>query len=191
MGYHTDFYGSFKFDKPVEPWLIEYINKFCDSRRMKRDNFKIKELYPNWADLCFKGELGVDGEYFIGGSGFMGQDRDDSVLDLNRPAKTQPGLWCQWIVAKDGTYLAWDGQEKFYEYEAWLVYLINNFFSPLGYVLNGEVRWQGEDSEDFGTIFVIDNVVEMEYGIHVSSMADMDDDALIKELEKRGYKVTA
>ena len=190
MGYTTDFSGSFEFDKPVEPWLIEYINKFCETRRMKRNNDKIKELYPNWKDLCFKGNLGVEGEYFIGGIGFMGQTSDDSVIDNNRPAQTQPGLWCQWVVSEDGKRLEWDGCEKFYNYMEWLDYLIVEFFNPLGYILNGSVEWQGEDYDDLGTIVVTDNVVDIEYGIRVSSMDCIDDNILIQELEKRGYKVT-
>ena len=191
MGYTTDFFGSFNFNKPVEPWLIEYIDKFCNSRRMKRDNEKIKELYPKWKDLCFNEELGTEGEYFIGGIGFMGQTEDDSVINGNAPASTQPGLWCQWIISEDGLRLEWDGGEKFYYYDEWLGYLIANFFDPLGYVLNGSVEWQGEDYDDFGTITVTDNVIDMEEGIRISSMSNISDDALIEELEKRGYKVTA
>ena len=191
MGYTTDFNGSFKFNKPVEPWLIEYINKFCNSRRMKRDNNKIKELYPKWKDLCFNGELGFEGEYFVGGIGFMGQGGDDSVLNHNAPAFTQPGLWCQWIITDDGECLEWDGGEKFYYYEEWLEYLIENFFAPLGYVLNGDVSFQGEDYDDFGVIVVTDNVVSTEDGIRITSMDELDDETLIEELEKRGYKVTA
>lgn len=190
MGYTTDFYGSFEFNKPVEPWLIDYINKFSESRRMRRDNEKIKELYPKWKDLCFNGELGVEGEYFIGGVGFMGQTEDDSVLNGNAPARTQPGLWCDWVVTKDGTCLMWNGAEKFYYYEEWLEYLIENFFTPLGYVLNGSVGWQGEDYDDFGTITVTDNIIELEEGIRVTSMDEFDDRTLIEELEKRGYKVS-
>ena len=34
----------------------------------------------------------------------------------------------------------------------WLQYIINNFIEPWGYVLNGEVNWQGERAEDIGTI---------------------------------------
>jgi hypothetical protein len=190
MGYTTDFYGSFEFNKPVEPWLIEYINKFSESRRMRRDNEKIKELYPKWKDLCFNGELGTEGEYFIGGIGFMGQTEDDSVLNGNAPARTQPGLWCDWVITEDGTGLMWNGAEKFYYYEEWLEYLIENFFAPLGYVLNGSVGWQGEDYDDFGTITVTDNVIELEEGIRVTSMEEFDDKTLIEELEKRGYKVS-
>lgn len=190
MGYTTDFMGRFEFNKPVEPWLIEYVNKFCETRRMKRDNEKIKELFPNWKDLCFKGELGVDGEYFIGGIGFMGQGCDDSVIDQNRPPRTQPELWCQWIVSEDGMYLEWDGGEKFYSYCEWLDYLICEFFHPLGYVLNGYVEWQGEDYDDFGTLTVTDNVWTAESGVRASAMSCISDERLIEELESRGYKVS-
>lgn len=189
MGYTTDFYGQFEFNKPVEPWLIEYVNKFCETRRMKRDNEKIKELYPNWKDLCFNGELGTDGEYFVGGTGFYGQGRDQSILEYNRPASTQPELWCQWVVTEDGKYLEWDEGEKFYEYEEWLEYLIKNFFEPFGYVLNGDVEFQGEAYDDFGVISVVNNMVNINYGLRIASMDYVDDTTLIDELVKRGYKV--
>jgi hypothetical protein len=35
------------------------------------------------------------------------------------------------------------------------------FLAPWGYVLNGEVEWQGEDEEDTGKILVVDNSVEV------------------------------
>lgn len=190
MGYSTDFFGKFEFNKPVEPWLIEYVNKFCETRRMKRDNDKIKELFPNWKDLCFNGELGYDGEYFVGGTGMMGQGHDDSIINYNSPAFTQPGLWCQWVVTEDGKYLEWDGGEKFYSYMEWLDYLVCEFFQPMGYVLNGSVEYQGEDYDDFGTITVTDNVVVIEYGVRESFMSCISDERLIEELESRGYKVS-
>ena len=191
MGYTTDFYGSLQFNKPVAPWLVEYINKFSDTRRMKRDPEKIKALFPDYGKLCFNGELGDDGEYFIGGLDFCGQTQDESVIDHNTPPKTQPGLWCQWIINEKENCLEWDGGEKFYNYEEWLEYLIDNFFEPLGYVLNGDIEWQGEEYADLGTIHVVDNLVTTEEGIRVSSIKEISTDTLIKELERRGYKVTA
>ena len=191
MGYTTDFYGSLEFNKPVAPWLVEYINKFSSTRRMKRDPKKIKELFPDYGKMCFNGELGINGEYFIGGVGFFGQDADESVIDHNTPPATQPGLWCQWVINEVSNRLEWDGGEKFYNYEAWLEYLIDNFFDPLDYVLNGDIEWQGEESDDVGVIHVENNVVNVEYGVHVYSMSAMDTDDMIKELEKRGFKVTA
>ena len=191
MGYDTYFNGSLKFNKPVENWLVEYINKFNKTRRMKRDNAKIKELYPDWKKLCFAGNLGEDGEYFVGGVGYYGQDSDGSVLDKNDPARTQPGLWCSWIIGGNNEELEWDGNERFYDYVEWLEYMIDNFFAPLGYALDGTISWEGEECDDFGNIHVNNNIVRVEYGIRVDSLSDIDTDDMIKELELRGYKVTA
>ena len=188
MGYTTDFSGSLSFNKPVEKWLVDYLDKFNETRRMKRDPEKIKKVFPNWKDFCFNGDLGTEGEYFVGGLGFCGQDSDASVLDHNYPAKTQPGLWCQWKVTEDA--LEWDGGEKFYNYEEWLEYLIDNFFEPLGYILNGEIAWQGEENDDFGTISVEDNIISMNYGMRIVDMGCLPTETIIAELERRGYAVT-
>lgn len=106
----------------------------------------------------------------------------------NRAPSTQPGLWCQWIINENGD-LAWDEGEKFYEYEEWLVYLIDNFFAPSGYICNGDIEFQGEDMEDFGTIHVENNVVTIQYGMRISSLEDISDEDLIAEAERRGFKM--
>ena len=161
MGYTTYFSGEFTFNKPVTDELKTYINKFSDTRRMARDNDIIKALYPNWQELCFNGELGRSGEYFIGGQGFAGQDEDLSILNYNM-SDPQPGLWCQWIITND--VLVWDGGEKFYNYVEWLEYLIKHFFAPLGYLLSGTVFYEGEDPDDFGKIIATNNEVRVVYG---------------------------
>ena len=165
MGYTTYFSGEFKFNKPVTEELKTYINKFSDTRRMVRDNSRIKEIFPNWRELCFNGNLGLDGAYFVGGDGFAGQREDDSIINYNS-AGNQPGLWCQWII-NDNNELVWDGGEKFYNYVEWLEYLIEHFFAPLGYELNGTVAYDGEDPDDFGRIIVSDNFVKIAYGHRV------------------------
>ena len=162
MGYTTYFDGAFQFDKPVTDELKSYINKFSDTRRMMRDNGLIQAVYPNWKELCFNGELGRNGEYFIGGTGCCGQDIDLSVINHNM-SDPQPGLWCQWVI-NDNNELMWDQGEKFYNYVEWLEYLIEHFFEPSGYVLNGTVFYEGEDSDDFGKIVVINNRVRLFYG---------------------------
>ena len=188
MGYNTYFDGALEFNKEISFELADYINKFANVRHMRRDVNKIKELYPNWKDLCYNGNLGLDGEYFIGGKGSFGQAYDESIRSGNSPADSQPGLWCQWIINGDGC-LAWDGGEKFYDYKEWLVYLIKHFFEPEGYILNGEIDFEGEDSDDFGQIVVVDNKVSIEYGIRVDSISDISDDNLIEELKRRGYSI--
>lgn len=187
MGYTTDFEGQFKTNRPLTETEMDYINKFGDTRRMKRDVNKLMEMFkgkfghPTRPDNPY----GKDGEFFVGGKGWAGQDHDDSIIDHNTPpgqlsynemsefndrysenqnrivnGYSQPGLWCQWRFT-DETTLEWDGSEKFYNYIQWLKYLINNFFEEWGIKLNGEVSWIGEDSSDKGKIVVENNKVRV------------------------------
>ncbi len=77
----------------------------------------------------------------------------------------QPGLWCQWVPNDDGTVIEHDGREKFYEYTAWIEYLIHHFLGPWGYKLNGDVYWDGEESDDKGLIEIKDNVVKVKHAV--------------------------
>lgn len=162
MGYTTYFEGFFTITPALTPEQFIYLTKFSRTRRMKR-NADLAQKMPDPIRLAHTVELasvGVDGEYFVGGEGFYGQDVDTSVIDTNTPPSTQPGLWCQWTPSDDGTRLKWDGGEKFYSFIEWLEYLVKHFFIPWKRELNGRVRWQGEDPEDIGIIRVRNNLVE-------------------------------
>lgn len=161
MGYSTDFSGRFDVTPPLSRDMVAYLDNFAGTRRMLRDPEVIKEIYPDWEDDCFFGELGVDGEYFVGAGGDFGQAHDDSIIDYNRPPADQPGLWCQWVPTDDGTALEWDQGEKFYAYVPWLYYLMEHFLIPNGYTLNGTVHYEGEDRDDVGDIIVEDNCVSV------------------------------
>jgi len=163
MGYATTFDGCFVLNKPLEQKQKDYLTAFADTRRMKR-NAEAAIQFPDPIRNAVDLPIGVEGEYFVGGRGFCGQDRDDSILDYNESASTQPGLWCKWVPTEDGTAIEWSGAEKFYNYVEWLVYLVNNFLKPWGYVLNGQVDWQGEETEDFGTLYVKNNRVTTAVG---------------------------
>ena len=67
--------------------------------------------------------------------------------------------YCQWKPNKDGRFIEWDGNEKFYKYKEWLKYLIRNFFEPKGYILNGQVSYQGEEIGDTGFIIIKNNIM--------------------------------
>lgn len=154
---------------------------------MKRDPKKAS-LLPDPLREAVGLPIGPEGAYYVGADRFDGgPGADDSVLDYNHPPGdpgmqhggdfmddfniylvereeardngAQPGLWCQWVPSEDGTSIIWDDGEKFYEYTRWLVYLIENFLKPWGYILNGEVNWHGEESSDQGCIFVKNNEV--------------------------------
>lgn len=163
MGYTTDFYGEFELDKPLSSKHRAYLTAFSDTRRMMRNKSKLPERITRiHSDSQLKNE--VEGEYFVDGGGMCGQDADSSVIDYNYPPSTQPGLWCQWVPNEEGTAILWNESEKFYNYTEWLEYIIDNFLAPFGYVLSGEVKWEGEEHSDIGLIIVKDNRVTTKAG---------------------------
>jgi hypothetical protein len=181
MGYTTDFDGHFELSRQLTETERDYIQKFNDTRHMRRDVEKLHEVYNGKYGNPFaktrEEVYGREGEYFIGAD-----TQDGTVLDINdspgTPAKmdnwvaywqlrqdriktgeAMPGLWCQWTVDINGTRLEWDGGEKFYNYTEWLTYLITNFFDKWGVKLNGIVYWEGENSEDKGKLIIDDSVL--------------------------------
>lgn len=149
MGYTTEFSGVFKvLPKPIEEDLVDYLVKFAETRRMKRN---------------LDSRYGIDGEFYVYGSGFMGQDKEKNIIDSNYPPSTQPGLWCQWIPSSDGSVIKWDGGEKFYDYVEWLKYIEENFLIPFGRYLDGDVIWQGEDIMDRGRIIADKDFIKVAY----------------------------
>lgn len=163
MGYTTDFEGAFELDRPLTPKHKEYLERFSETRRMTRDSNTAKKL-PDPIREAVGLPIGVDAGFFIGGTGEMGQGDDPSVLSHNDPPKNQPSLWCLWAPSDDGKALVWNGSEKFYHYKSWIVYLIENFLKPWGYIVNGTVTWQGEESSDKGIMIVVNNVLQSKLG---------------------------
>jgi len=148
MGYTTTFEGQFTFNKPLDEETFAFLTKFSQTRRMKR-NLGL--------------EYGVEGEFFVDGLGYMGQDETPDVIDENEPPATQPGLWCQWRPTEDRQHLKWSRMEKFYDYIEWLEYIISKITAPRGYILDGKVTWQGEDEQDKGFLIVINNEVSTKH----------------------------
>ncbi len=155
MGYTTEFKGHFTLDKPLRPERAAYLHAFAGTRRMKRDPSKAKALADPKREAVGL-SIGVEGGYFVGGTGLAGQDRDASVLDYNHEPDEQPGLWCGWVPTKDGGGIKWNKKEKFYNYVEWLNYLINHFLVPWGYEISGKVKYQGESRSDCGTVKIVE-----------------------------------
>jgi hypothetical protein len=156
MGYTTTFDGTFHLNKRLFDSEAIYLLEFSRTRRMQR-NPAILQNIPDPAREAVGLSLGEEGCYFVNQE--WDEDSEVSIVNYNRPPKTQPGLWCQWIPTADGGGIKWNGTEKFYYYIEWLQYIINNFIEPWGYILNGEVNWQGEDAEDIGIIVVASNQI--------------------------------
>ena len=149
MGYTTEFNGRFNLDKQLTDTDMEFLSKLASTRRMKRN------VDP---------EYGVEGEFFVDGKGFMGQDHnDETIIDYNNPPSTQPSLWCQWVPTSDRRGIEWDCGEKFYGYDEWLQYICDKILAPKGYILNGAVEFRGEDWVDAGLLICEDNKVRIQY----------------------------
>lgn len=157
-GYTTEFEGRFDLDRPLTTEHNNYLLAFSQTRRMRR-NAKITVKRDDRLRVAACLPVGVEGGYFVGETGWAGQDKGIDVLDYNAPPAGQPGLWCQWVPTRYLDGIEWDGAEKFSDYVEWLRYLIEHFLAPWGYTLNGTVTWQGEEIGDVGRIVCADNVV--------------------------------
>lgn len=154
MGYTTDFEGSFKLTPALSAKQIAYLNAFANTRRMVRDTAKCEQVSDPLREAVGL-PVGYQGEFcvFSHDKGFMGQDRDATVIEYNDAPHNQPGLWCKWVPTEDGERIEWDGSEKFYDYVEWIKYLNDNFLKRWGITINGEVKWYGEEREDVGAIY--------------------------------------
>ncbi len=72
-----------------------------------------------------------------------------------------PSQYCQWKVADDWQTIAWNGGEKFYGYIGWIRLINDNYLRPKGYVLNGEVAFQGEEVKDCGRIVATNGIIQV------------------------------
>ncbi len=93
---------------------------------------------------------------------------DDTALkafyDITDDAYPGPDSPCDWQLGDDNATLGWNGMEKFYHWQEWLQYIVDQILTPAGVMMNGTVDYQGEDRDDFGQIVVIDNVVKKMVG---------------------------
>ena len=163
MGYTTNFEGQFNLDKPLTQEHAAYLTAFSESRRMARDAEKAEKLSDPVREAVSL-PIGKEAGYFVGGGGLAGQEHDDSIIDYNEAPNGQPGLWCQWVPTEDLQGIEWNGGEKFYDYIEWIQYLIHNFLGTWGYVVSGEVSWEGESSDDLGKIIIVNNEVTTKAG---------------------------
>lgn len=161
MGYSTDFTGHFSVTPTLTSTHAAYFRAFSETRHMIRDEKVCASLLDPVREAAIL-PIGREARFFTG------EDVAGSVLAYNNEPEGVPGLWCQWVPTEDGTGIEWDQGEKFYEYEAWLTYLIKTFLDPWGYELNGTVQYRGEDPEDFGVLVVENNLLKVHEGVRTA-----------------------
>ena len=158
MGYTTEFTGHFTISPPLEPEQVRYLQTLSETRRMRRNEFSVAKL-PDAVRKAVGLPVGQDGQFYVGSTANFGQSQTSDVVDYNEPPRGQPGLRLQWVPSDDGGSLEWNGSEKFYYYVEWLDYIAANFLIPWGRKLDGIVRYQGEEADDFGEIRAHSNVI--------------------------------
>ena len=91
-----------------------------------------------------------------------------------------PEMACDWQISSNKKRLEWDSEERYYENDLndqWLNYLIEKFFKPWGYVLNGKIGWVNDDQESGMTV------------INNNRVATLTSEEIQKRLEMRLQKL--
>lgn len=184
MGYYTDFDGCFSIKPYLQPRHAAYLEAFLQKRHCRYDE-KMLQSIPDPLREAVELPVGPDGLFSLVVEEADTHWLEDGIalepkmvglrpglrLDVNAPASGVPHLYCQWQIAPypntDPTKERWElsgpaESSKFYGYNRWLVFLLKHFFMPWGYVLNGEVRWAGENVDDRGRIDITRNAVRID-----------------------------
>lgn len=170
MGYNTEFTGAVTITPPLNPHEIDYLQRFAETCHVHRTKG------PYILESVVQGSQE--------GTESPGEEPWADVIDSGRPPHGQPDLWCKWAPIAEGTAIAWNGWEKFYDAEYWLAYLVDTFLKPgaavalerdhpvpgrvypaalaeftFDHVVNGVIEAKGEWPDDRWRIEVRDNSV--------------------------------
>ena len=181
MGYYTDFYGrcvvsvggidipsSQKYLISEKPEQLLKNAKLFQSENILDDLNVIESLalINLLSETRRMGRnvnpyFGTEGEWFIDFQALdvLGQEQRDNIIDYNEPPKTQPWLWLGMCFKYDpllNKLFFYLKNGKNYYYPEWISYLKDNILDKHNIFLNGEIEWDGEDSEDKGTIIFKD-----------------------------------
>lgn len=87
--------------------------------------------------------------------------------DLIKEGERPKGGYMQWVPSETLDAIVWDQNEKFYDYEAWLSWLVK-WLAARGINGAGQLDWRGESSDDIGKIIVVDDLITVEKGAKLS-----------------------
>lgn len=86
---------------------------------------------------------------------------------INEGKRPQTG-YMQWVPSETLDAIVWDQNEKFYDYEQWLAWLVK-WLGVRGIKGAGQLDWRGESSDDIGRITVVDESITVERGTKTKS----------------------
>lgn len=123
MGYRTEIFGEFVLDKKLKPEHKNYLEKFAETRRVRR----IPELLINRPNPILHAAglpIGEEGAYFVDIPDNEEDEMDDpSICNYSAVPKGQPHLYCDWTPSEDGSKIVWLEADKSYGYIEWIQYL--------------------------------------------------------------------
>jgi hypothetical protein len=92
--------------------------------------------------------------------------RFDGKLQLNKKpsSKALENLksienQCQWQLTKDQLGIEHNGEDKFWDYEYWLQWIIDFILEPDEIVVKGKIQYRGSSFDDIGYLYVESNRV--------------------------------
>lgn len=137
MGFTTVFWGAVGIAPALNRRERSYLRRFAAIRRQRTSA----------------------GPYHAEPGGLLAwRRRRPEILDHDTPPEGQPNLWCQWVPARGGAELRWDGREKFYDAADWMRYLVDHFLRPGALAAGaGDPRLAGFtfDHRCDGTVFAL------------------------------------
>lgn len=91
----------------------------------------------------------------------MAEARD--LLTYNEEPEKIPnppvqGGYMQWVPSRTLKAIGWDGNQTFYDYEAWLTWVCA-WLKERGIGTAGQLLWSGEQPDDTGELLVVDGEV--------------------------------
>ena len=159
MGYNVYYGGEFYIYKTstgrkgkLPDNLAKILINLSKTRRMNRDIKKLAEFLKISVKEC-KEKYGNYGELYFHNDDQMGQTHTPDIIDFNNPPPTQPSLWCNFTYDISKKAVVWNGNDKTRNGIEWINYILN-FLLKNGYEMRGKMEWEGEDSQDRGTINV-------------------------------------
>lgn len=165
--YNIKFEGYFNITPKLSDYDRYYLLNFNLTPRYKRDPILLQKHYNG--QNGYKGDYGVDGEYFINYKITAEKDsiESDTFLNFLDDYKTiisdkqlpsdQPGVFCPWKPNDTGDKLIVSDSYQYNHNYGWLKWLITSFFKDK-YKLNGEFIIQ---SSNIKKISIKDNDIKI------------------------------
>ena len=116
-------------------------------------------------NIEFDGEFELDRELTMKDYRWLTRLNEERHDDIDGDLKynglswdEQPSTYCSWCPTEDGDVITHDGSEKSSGNIFWIRHIVS-YLKEKGYVVNGEVEWEGDEAGDVGKIVVENNDV--------------------------------